>query len=164
MYRTWVFVNFFLFFSSPLAMFNTAHGFTIFGGGSAAMAVQEGRCGWQARGQAANPAVPDSSIPSLCPCPALNRDGRSLTVSLAAEALTDGAREHVPRAGLSYMWPGSYIFFRWLLLPGSVTLGRATRSPALAAFVLQTCPWASHRAVTSAARCKAAFTGVSASH
>lgn len=31
-------------------------------------------------------------------------------MSLAAEVLTDGAWEHVPRAGLFYTWPGSYIF------------------------------------------------------
>lgn len=31
-------------------------------------------------------------------------------MSLAAEVLTDGAWEHVPRAGSFYTWPGSYIF------------------------------------------------------
>lgn len=56
------------------------------------------------------------------------------------------------------------IVFHWLLLPGSMALGRAMSSPALAAFALQMCSWVSHRMAAGTARCKAPLAGILASH
>lgn len=49
-----------------------------------------------------------ASLRSL-PCIS-NSERKSVVASLAAEVLTVGAWEQVPRAGSLYTWPGSYIF------------------------------------------------------